>query len=167
MKKAVLFSERQYFRQLWLGLVLLAINSLFVYGIVHNIMSTQGPKMSNAVLFAALAFTLLLTLLFLLIRLDTEIRTDGIYFRFFPFQVSYKILRKEDISDCVVTQYEAIRDYGGWGIRGSFSGKGKAYTVSGFMGIQIVMTDGKRYLLGTHKTPDALEALVLTDMLRK
>ena len=159
MNPNTLFSERQYFRQIWLGLVLLAINALFIYGIVHNIVSTQGPKMSNAVLCLALGFTLLLSLLFLLVRLETEIRADGVYFRFFPFQTSYKIYRWEEIAECFVTQYHPIKDYGGWGIRGSFGGKGKAYTVSGDMGIQMVLTDGKRILLGTKQPEEVKEAM--------
>ena len=159
MKNDALFSERQYFRQIWLALVLLAINSLFVYGIVHNMMSTQGPKLNNAVLFVALFFSLSLLFMFFLIHLDTEVRQDGIYFRYFPFQIRYKHYRWEEISECAISQYHPIKDYGGWGIRGSFSGKGKAYTVSGDRGIQMVLSDGKRILLGTKHPEEAKEAI--------
>lgn len=103
------------------------------------------------------ALPLLLLLLFATMRLDTEIRTDGIYVRFFPAGRQYKKYAWEDLEQLFVRQYEPIREYGGWGIRG---GKhNRAYNISGNQGLQLIFKDKKRVLIGT-KRPDELAALL-------
>lgn len=45
-------------------------------------------------------------------------------------------------------------DYGGWGLRLGFFGKGRAYNISGNIGMQIVFKDGKKLLIGTQKSAE-------------
>lgn len=52
-------------------------------------------------------------------------------------------------------------DYGGWGFRFGLFGKGRALNVSGNKGIQLVLTDGTRLLIGTNKPDEARQALQL------
>jgi hypothetical protein len=53
-----------------------------------------------------------------------------------------------------------IIEYGGWGIRKTFSGKGTAYNVKGKNGLQLVFKNGDRLLIGTQKAEELKETLL-------
>ncbi|MBU0696762.1 MAG: hypothetical protein KKE39_09605 [Bacteroidetes bacterium] len=88
MNNEILFSERQRFKQWWVWLILLVVNGFFLFGLFKQIIGGQqfGDKpLSNVEVLIAIGLTLLLTLLFLTLCLDTIIKNDGVYVRFFPF----------------------------------------------------------------------------------
>ncbi|MBC8644094.1 hypothetical protein H9W95_08645 [Flavobacterium lindanitolerans] len=58
-----------------------------------------------------------------------------------------------------VRQYAPIAEYGGWGLRYDFMGKGKALNVSGNKGLQLKFTDNKKLLIGTNKPDELTEIL--------
>ncbi|GHT54924.1 hypothetical protein AGMMS49982_20320 [Bacteroidia bacterium] len=90
-------------------------------------------------------------------RLETQIKEDGIYVRYFPYQKQYIHLAWDEISKLYVRQYRPLSEYGGWGF--NYGGYKKALTVSGKMGLQIEFTNGKKLLIGTQK-PDELTELL-------
>lgn len=53
-----------------------------------------------------------------------------------------------------IRKYNAIRDYGGWGVKRKLRW-GRAYNVSGNIGLQIYLNNGKKVLFGTQK-PQAM-----------
>ncbi|MBK8703740.1 MAG: hypothetical protein IPN33_08965 [Saprospiraceae bacterium] len=91
----ILFTEKQRFTQWWIWLVLLGINGLFLYAIFSQIIggNTFGdnPMSDNGLLFT-FGFTILITLLFTSLRLDTRIKKTGIYVRFFLFSPQLWVL---------------------------------------------------------------------------
>ncbi|MHC4271366.1 MAG: DUF6141 family protein [Planctomycetota bacterium] len=97
--------------------------------------------------------------LFLILKLETEVRSDGLYIRFFPFHLKYKRFVPEDLKECYIRTYRPIKEYGGWGIRYGFGESGKAYNVKGNQGLQLVFENGKRLLIGTQKPKRLLEAV--------
>ncbi len=159
-KNEMLFSEKQYFRQTWVWIILIALNVFFLFGIYTQLIVGRpfGSKpMSDTGLVVSSALFLLLTVWFYIFHLETIINKDGIFVRFFPFQIKYKSYLWNNISKAEVIQYHPIRDYGGWGIR--YWIKGKAYNVSGNKGIKLVFTNGSRLLIGTNKPEEAGFAL--------
>jgi len=56
-----------------------------------------------------------------------------------------------------VRKYSPLFEYGGWGLRWSLNGK--AVNVRGNMGIQVVLKNGSRILIGTSNPEDAKMAL--------
>ena len=110
--------------------------------------------------FVGIGVPIAITALFLLLKLQTEVRTDGLYVRFFPFHIHFKRFAAEDLSEYHARQYKPIREYGGWGIRCSLR-NGRAYNVSGNKGVQLVFKSGKKLLIGSQK-PDELEAAIRT-----
>jgi len=82
-------------------------------------------------------------------RLITYICTDGIYVRFPPFQGSFSRFSWEDIKYAYLRTYDPLNEYGGWGIR--FGPMGTVYTVVGNVGLQLILPDNKRLLIGTHQ----------------
>ncbi len=57
------------------------------------------------------------------------------------------------LTSCHVRKYSAIKEFGGWGIKGLFPAK--AYTVRGSYGIQIVTKENVRFLIGTQEPQKA------------
>jgi len=158
MNNEILFTERQRFKQWLLWLILLGINGIFLFGVFKQIIGGQqfGNKpMSNAGLLIATGLTIILTILFVNIRLDTTIKKDGIYVRFFPFHIKFKHYTWDRLTKSFVRQYSPLTEYGGWGLRIGLFGKGKAYNVSGDKGLQLEFIDNKKLLIGTNK-PDEL-----------
>jgi hypothetical protein len=149
-----LFSEQQRFKQPWIWLLLLAINTWLIYGLIRQVVYRhpfgQNP-LTNGGLLALAVFSSLLTTLFAVMRLDTAIRRDGIYYRFLPFQITWKKIGWERIAAAYVREYQPVSDYGGWGMRLGMFGNGEAFNISGNHGLQLEYDNGKKFLLGTQK----------------
>ena len=162
MKHSLLYHEQQRFNQWWIWLIVIGINILPIYGIYQQLILGQsfGTKpMSNAGWFLFAALTLIITFFLLSFRLVTLIRQNGIYVRFFPIQTSMKFYKWEEIDKLYIRKYKPLREYGGWGLRYGFFGKGRALNVFGNIGLQIEFNNGKRLLIGTQKPKQIEEVL--------
>jgi hypothetical protein len=162
------FREVQGFRQWWLWALMLltAIGTIGVFGYGIYVQIIEGTPwgdnpMSDTGLIVAGAITTVLTVgiagLILSARLITEVRSDGIYVRFFP--IRWKAIPYEEIASYQTKTYHPIRDYGGWGIR--WGREGKAYIAGGNEGVQLLLNDGKKVLLGSRRMEE-LEAAIRT-----
>lgn len=162
MNTTTLFSEKQSFRQWWIWLIILGINGLFVAGILIQVMggNTFGDKpMSNLGLIISLVLCILFSLLFITFRLETMVKADGIYVRFFPFSRKYKFFAWDSLTRCYLRHYSPLMEYGGWGIKYSMSNKGMAYNISGKEGLQLEIVGNKRILIGTQKSEELQRVL--------
>jgi hypothetical protein len=162
MNNEILFTERQRFNQWWLWLILLSINGLFLFGVFKQVIRGQqfGDKpMSNEGLLITTVQTIALTLLFLNFRLDTTIKRNGIYVRFFPFHIKFKYYAWDRLTKSYVRQYLPLKEYRGWGLRLELFGKGTAFNVSGDKGLQLEFTDNKKLLIGTNQPDELSETL--------
>lgn len=162
MDKEVLFTERQRFTQWWLWLILLGINVRLLFEVGEQSFR-EGSLSDHVILFGV---SILLTLLFISLKLETQIKSDGIYVRFFPFHISFKHYPWDNISKSYVRQYRPLGEYGGWGLRRGFGGKGRALNVSGNMGLQLEFSDEKKLLIGTKKSDELTAALTRIGQLK-
>lgn len=162
MNNEILFSETQRFKQWWLWILLIGINGLMIYGVFTQVINghTFGEKpASNSQLLIGAALSLLISIFVLSFRLDTQIKTDGIYVRLFPLQLTYRFFSWKSLLKCYVRKYNAIAEYGGWGLRLGLFGKGRAYNISGDEGLQLEFTNGKKLLIGTQKPQELTEVI--------
>ena len=160
MNQLLLFSETQKFKQWWIWLLLLGLNGTILYGIYQQLFLDQqfGNKpMSDVSLIVTGIFISLLTIVFLLFKLETHIKEDGIYVRFFPIHLSFRFYAWESISKLEVREYKPISEFGGWGLRGF--GKNRALNISGNIGLQIEFKDGKKLLIGTTKSDELSDVI--------
>ena len=97
--------------------------------------------------------------LYTVMRLQVSIDNSAIYYRFPPFIRVEKILTNLDIRTINVRKYRPIWEYGGYGFRVRFR-SGKALNIAGKYGLQLVLSNGKRLLLGTQKPQELKQALV-------
>ena len=170
MREEILFSERQRFKQWWVWLILLGVNGLFLWGVFEQVIGGQqfGSKpMGNTGLLIVTGLTLVLTFLFFNFRLDTIIKKNGIYVRFFPLHLKFKHYNWNSLTKAYTRQYSAIGEYGGWGLRYGLGGKGTAYNVSGNQGLQLEFTNNKKLLIGTNKPEQLSDALSKIGQLKR
>ena len=161
MNNKTLFSERQRFRQIWVWILLLGINGLFIYGLTKQVYFREkfGDRpMSNTGLIITTILVFFISILLLGMRLETEIKTDGIYVRLFPIQWTYRFYSWDNLDHLYVRQYSPIGEFGGWGFRGFRNNR--ALNVSGDKGIQLVMRNGVRLLIGTNKPSEVADTLM-------
>jgi hypothetical protein len=164
MDSAILFSERQRFRQIWIWLFLLVLDGYLLFKLFKHPAHAQP---FNKDFLAPAIVVLLITFLFSVLRLDTQIREDGVYVRFFPLRLHFRRYPWEDIEKIFIRKYSPLIEYGGWGIRFSLSGKGRALNISGNKGIQLVFSNQARLLIGTNKPEEAALALSHSGHLRE
>jgi hypothetical protein len=159
----IIFQEEQKFG-LWLRWLVYLSMGLAVVISVFTLIKVNGgenPQQTSDVVLAGIVgigVPIAIVALFLFLKLQTEVRPNGIYVRYFPFHIHFKRFRPEDLSECYARQYRPIWEYGGWGIRYSLR-NGKAYNVSGNQGVQLVFKNGKKLLIGSQK-PEQLEAAI-------
>lgn len=163
MKNDLFFSETQKFKQWWLWLLLILVALFTGYhlierlGIGHSSRKLASPDLS---VFVSFFVALSVISLILLIKLETEIRRDGVYVKFFPFHRKYVHYSWDEISRSYVRKYNAILEFGGWGVRLGLFGKGRALNVSGNHGLQLEFYDKRKLLIGT-QMPDEMTAALL------
>lgn len=153
----MIFIEKQRFSQWWLWLLLLLVVSNLVREFLNGTVEEK-----QALFFSALTLTLT-SVLFGIMKLETSIDTNGISVRFFPFHLKKKHFNWDQLESCSIRTYKPVIEYGGWGIRKTFSGKGTAYNVKGKVGLQLVFKNGDRLLIGTQKAEELNEVLKTLD----
>ncbi|MBB2150838.1 hypothetical protein [Pedobacter gandavensis] len=162
MEEGIIFSEKQRFRQWWLWLILFVLNGVFLNGAFKQIFEGKqfgDQPMSNTALLISVFVLLLITFLFVILRLETRINNNGVYVRFYPFHLSFRYFPWESINLAKVRKYSPIMEFGGWGIRFGLITKGRALNVSGNQGLQLEFNNYQKLLIGTHKPEELKQAL--------
>jgi len=159
----VLFREVQRFRQSWLWIIILSITAVCIYAAVEQLILGNpfgnNPAPDIYLIVIVIIFGAGFPLLFYKINLTTEVRSDGLYYRFFPLHCSFQRITPEDLAEYEVRTYKPLREYGGWGIR--YGAKGKAYNVRGNRGVQLKRTSGELILIGSQRPEELAGALAL------
>lgn len=130
---------------------------VFALALVVNLLWQRGEVSGlTAFLFIAGAICLVGSVL-LAFRLITQVRTDGIYVRYAPLQPRFIHYAWSDIREVYLRRYNALPEYGGWGLRMGPCGGG--YIVPGEWGIQLVLQNGNKVLISTNRAEEVTEVL--------
>ena len=161
----ILFEEKQKFNIILSGIVLMSIAMVFAIPIYIQIVKLETPVrevLSNSLLYLLpLLFICLVMAAICLTRLETTITDKGVFVSFFPFLFKKKTILWEDVKEAFVREYNPITEYGGWGApfihiataRGIANNR--ALNAKGNKGLQLILKDGKRLLIGTQE-PDKI-----------
>lgn len=97
---------------------------------------------------------------FLVFKLDTEVRGDGLYIQFWPVHQSPRRIPFEDIEDVSVTTYSAM-EFGGWawGIRIGPSLDSIAYRLRGSDGVRVTRTNDQDLFIGSQSAQELADAI--------
>lgn len=158
MKKLLFKEEQEFDKRLLSVLTILSVSAAaipFIRGIYFlsvenppddNPMNTGGLIISGVmVLVMAFIFTMLFRA-----KLKTKITADKLSVSFPPLKRKWRDIYPGEIKKYELRKYHPKREYGGRGIKRRLR-KGSAWTVSGRIGLQLYMKDGKRFLIGTQK----------------
>ena len=142
----MVFSEQQGFSRI-------IINGLFVL-VVLLFLALAWQSQTQGLLVGA-ALVAVLWALMLAAKMTTQVDDDGITIRtlfFINRRISY-----DEIVTAQSVVYKPLRDFGGWGYR--IGPGGKAYNMSGNLGVRLVLMRERRVLIGSQK-PDDLAAAI-------
>jgi hypothetical protein len=156
-----IFIEEQKFNQslVYIGLSLALI--VVGYSTFKNWDSVATANIGEQISqLSGLIIISLVIILFLFLKLITRVDEQGIQYQFTPFQLKSKLITWKDISKIYIRKYDAISEYGGWGIKFSFFKKrGKSFTTKGNIGLQLELKNGKKILIGTQKKEELQRTL--------
>lgn len=141
MNSAV-FVEQQRFMSKKLGLVVwMTALAVLLFSIGNRYMT--GAEMLGPIILVLIAY------LFYKLELTVVVKNAELLISFPPL-VKRKLLLSE-IIHCEAREYGPLREFGGWGIRRSWKGKGRAYNVKGNKGVQLRLRNGESLLIGSQK----------------
>lgn len=153
---ATIFTETQHF-EFYHVLVIAAIGAIVFFS-VAKIKDIGGKPINKlvvkAVLYTLVALPIPIAILFWVMALHTNINDRGIAVKFSPFHQEWRMYEWKNIKSCKIKKYRPVHDYGGWGMRG------RAYNVSGDMGLVIRFNNGSHFLIGTQKPEELEKALI-------
>ena len=159
--KNILYSETQYFRQIWLTILMLAMPVLLLYAMyeqfILGVPFGDNPMSDDMLIITALIFGLIFPAFILSLHLITEVRKDALYIRFIPLHLSVVKIKVADIVSVESVTYSPIFDYGGWGIK--YGLKGKAYNVTGNRGVRLFFENERHILIGSQKSEELAIAI--------
>jgi hypothetical protein len=157
----LLFKEEQRFSQWRLGFVLLLSFSAFIpflYGVysqeILNKPYGENPMSISGLIITGSFFVLIMTLVFYFFtqaRLKTRITYDGIGIAFPPIMKKWKNYAPKEIEKYEVRLYKPFREFGGHGMKGKKRKFGQSYTMSGKVGLQLYLKNGRKILVGTQR----------------
>ena len=152
------YSETQRFRQLWIWILITVPTVVTTSSLTWSIFNTPSNK-STIILTTLICSIFLSSIIYLvyIATLDTKITAVGVFIKYRPFHRKWILFPFESIQAAESCKYNPIRDYGGWGIR--YGLKGKAYNVSGNMGVLIKFSDGTRLLIGSQTNLQLVSAI--------
>ena len=154
------FEEEQSFSQIWMWIIVAAgailVWYFFLQQIVFGNPMDDPPPPDWIPWLVWILVGVGMPALFFTLRLHVYVYRRHIYIRFRPF-VSRRIHLSE-IRSCAARTYRPIWEYGGWGIRWRPK-RGWAYNVSGKEGVQLVLTNGKKILIGSGRAEELAVAI--------
>jgi hypothetical protein len=155
-----LFHEEQRF-QIWMFWVPIAIVVGLVWYELYQQVFKGNPSGSHpipdwAAWTLAIVFGIGLPVFGYLLRLITEVRPDALILRVFPFRGTR--VPVGEIEEAETRDYSAQQEYSGWGVKNTRR-SGRAYTAFGTKGVQLVLADGDRLLVGSQKAAELAAAL--------
>lgn len=157
----VLYKEVQHFRNIVVWIIVGCIAIFMLYSgieqlIFGNVVGSRPAPDGVMAVFVAV-FGIIFPIAMISVNLKTEVKEDGLYISYFPFIPRKRKIPPEMIASAEPKHYNALRDYGGWGLRYGIGGK--AYNISGNEGVMIRLVDGEHFLLGTKNSERLAETI--------
>jgi hypothetical protein len=147
----VRFREEQAFRKLWIWLLIGGIAALQWWGFIQQILLGQpwgdNPSPDWMMVLFWLVFGIGFPIFFLYLRLIVTVTDQAIEIYFRP--LTRRTIPFAEIAKVEARTYAALGEFGGWGIRGL--GSKRAYNVSGNQGVELILTDGRKVMIGSQQ----------------
>ena len=156
-----LYHEKQYQRMIFILILilLLAISAwaTFIIQIVlgNPIGTDPAPDWAVWLIFGSMG--LLFPFYVMFVPMSIEVRAEYILVLFPPYR---RLIQLNEIADVKVRTFNAIWEYGGWGIRFAFPlGKKNLIAMSGKEGIELTLKSGETLVIGSKRPTEFLRAI--------
>lgn len=157
----LLFNEEQRFWQWWLWLIMIVALLATIIPTAYSVQQEwvqglpfkeQPASVTETVIVGLISVVVMLGIFSLLFtfRLKTKITNEGILLQFPPLYRKWRHITPDAIDRYEIRKYRAKWEYGGHGPRRRRNA-GNAFTVSGNIGLQLILKDGKKILIGTQR----------------
>ena len=156
------YIEEQRPHLFWVSVLVLIVPGFAIYGIIQQVIMDKpfgNHPAPDFVLYLVLAIGLLTSWLVFRFKLLLTVDEEGVHYAFKPMHRCSQTITWAEIDKCYVRKYKPMREYGGWGWRYGCRG-GRAFNMSGNMGLQIETKSGKKILIGTRR-PDELQKVIM------
>lgn len=155
-----LFVEVQHMRSVWWVMVLIAgVAALSWWGFIQQIVLGQpwgtNPGPDWMVWLMWLLMGIGFPIAFWIMRLEVSVYPTHVGIRYVP--MLSREIAMDEISAVVARDYKALREYGGWGVRGL--GSKRAYNVKGNAGVELTLSEGRKVMLGSQRAPELALAI--------
>ncbi len=163
-----IFREDQRFGQVWLWVIIIGMDVVCFALFFLQFIGPRRPQTIGPADWFGLTLVSLLCLgitgLFVFLKLITRVTSQGISIQFVPLHRKPIVISFSDISKFSIRTYRPIIEYGGWGIKRGIAGL--AYNVSGNQGMQLILADGRRILIGTQEPEQFINAMSLAGKIK-
>jgi hypothetical protein len=143
------YEEKQKFGQWWVWSLLGGI--FFIFAIL---LSEPNAFKLNSVNFFVFALSLVLIVLFAVLRLESKISQTEVSIKYFP--LFKRVFQWDQIQSVELIEYGFV---GGWGIRLTKK-YGVVYNTQGSKGLFLKLKNGKKLIIGTQKEEEMKEYLM-------
>ncbi len=156
----IAYREEQRFTQWWVWVVVLGVAAVAWWGFIQQVFvgrpfgDNAAPDWAVALIWVI--FGLGLPFLFESLKLLIEVAPGEVRVSFRP--LFRRVISTSDIVEIEARQYHAVKEYGGWGVKG-WTGKKVAFNVKGSWGVDLTLRDGRRVLLGTQRPQELASAI--------
>ncbi|MFK5854786.1 MAG: hypothetical protein QM503_01560 [Bacteroidota bacterium] len=168
--RKILFKEEQKFGSpslyISMGFIYAIPTFIFLYAFyqqfVLKVPFGNEPISDNGLLIMAFSiFAVLIGSAYLLFgsKLITVVNSESILITFKPLTGKKISFAKSEIEKFEIREYKPTKEYGGYGVKQGKKRIGKAYNVSGKIGLQLYLKDGKKVLVGTQRGDALLRAM--------
>ena len=150
------FTETQKLKLWWLY-ILLGVESVIILSVTFlgkQRITFDDLREMNYVLILAVAAPMVLVYIINNISFKYEINERGIKYRYFSLTGKYQFIPWTSIRHLYIRKYDALGEYGGWGVRYGlwFKLRDKAYVFNdNNKGLQLELSNGKKILFSSNK----------------
>jgi hypothetical protein len=157
----VYFREVQRWRDVWWVMVLVfGLAAIQWYGFIQQIVLGQPfgnkPGPDWLVMLIWLLFGIGMPIFFFNMRLVVEVNRESVVIGYRP--LTTRSISMNSISEVEAREYQPLREFGGWGIRGG--NRRIVYNVSGNRGVDITLVDGRKVLIGSQRAEDLARTII-------
>ena len=153
----IYFKETQRFNLSWKWIFFIAIYALMFWALIQQFSENFDLAAIISIIFS-LCIIIFFNIVIIIMKLETLIDENIVSYQFKPFHIKPREIKWNKISEFYIRDYKPIKEYGGYGIQRRMK-SGRAFIVSGNKGVQLLLKDGKKILIGTQK-PKELEMII-------
>jgi hypothetical protein len=154
------YHEEQRFRQRWIWLLVLGTAAIAWWSFIQQVLLDRPfgnkPAPDWGVWLILLPIGVGLPLLFLRMVLVLDVTSEAVVIRYRP--LTTRVIDLAETEQVRVREYSAIKEYGGWGLKG-WSRNKVAYNVSGNRGVELLLRDGRTVMLGSQHPQELAQAI--------